>query len=63
MAKKKTEQLTPKQYAELRSISLSAVTDAIRKGWTMPGVIRVNQFGRFYLLDVDRNQIKSEKTK
>jgi hypothetical protein len=63
MAKKKIEQLTPTQYAELRGISLSAVTDAIRQGWEMPGVIKVNKFGRFYLLDVDRNQLKRTKTK
>lgn len=63
MAKKKTEQLTPKQYAELRSISLSAVTDAIREGWNMPGVKKVSKFGRFYVLDVDRNQINAGKTK
>jgi hypothetical protein len=63
MAKKKIEQLTPKQYAELRGITLSAVTDAIREGWHMPGVLEVKKFGRFYLLDVDRNQLKAEKPK
>jgi hypothetical protein len=63
MAKKKIEQLTPKQYAELRDISLQAVTERIREGLEMPGVIKVNKFGRFYLLNVDLNQIKSAKVK
>lgn len=63
MAKKKTEQLTPKQYATIRKISLSAVTDAIREGWQMPGVVKVAKFGRFYLLDVDRDQLKAENNK
>jgi hypothetical protein len=63
MAKKKIEQLTPSQYAELRNISLQAVTERIRDGKEMPGVIKVNKFGRFYLLDVDRNQLNATKTK
>jgi len=58
MAKKKIEQLTPQQYADKRGITLSAVTDAIRKGWNMPGVDKVTKFGRFYVLDVDLNQLK-----
>lgn len=57
MAKKKIEQLTPKQYAEKRGISLSAVTECIRENWTLPAVIEVKKFGRFYLLDVDVNQL------
>lgn len=63
MAKKQIEQLTPKQYAEKRGISLSAVTECIRENWDMPGVIEVKKFGRFYLLDVDLNQLKKRKKK
>lgn len=60
MAKKKIEQLTPKQYAEKRGISLSAVTECIREGWNLPAVNKVEKFGRFYLLEVDVNQLNKE---
>jgi hypothetical protein len=63
MAKKKLEQLTPKQYAELRNISLQAVTERIRDGKEMPGVTKVAKYGRFYLLDVDVNQLKVKEKK
>ena len=63
MAKKKIEQLTPKQYAEKRGVSLSAVTECIRENWALPAVIEVKKFGRFYLLDVDINQLNKESKK
>jgi hypothetical protein len=55
MAKKL--QLTPKQYADIRGISLQSVTEAIRfrsegKKSFMPGVLKIDKFGRFYLLTV-----------
>jgi hypothetical protein len=63
MAKKKIEQLTPKQYAELRNISLQAVTECIRENWNLPAVTSVKKFGRFYLLEVDINQLNKEINK
>lgn len=53
MPKKK---ITPSEYAKLRGISLSGVTEAIRKQWSMPGVSSVEKFGRFYLLTVSLNK-------
>lgn len=47
MAQKK---ITAKEYAEKRGISLQAVTKAIRVKNNMPGVKKVEKFGRFYLL-------------
>lgn len=47
-----TKKLTPSQYAELRGITLQAVTEAIRKGWQLPNVTKIEKFGRFYLLTV-----------
>ena len=61
MAKKKIEQLTPTQYAEKRGISLQAVTESIREGRQLPAVINVKKYGRFYLLEVDVNQLKKIK--
>jgi hypothetical protein len=58
MAKKKIETLTPTQYAEKRGITLQAVTDFIRKKKDLPAVTEVKKFGRFYLLEVDVNQLK-----
>lgn len=63
MARKKIEQLTPQQYADKRGISLSAVTERIREGLEMPGVVKVSKFSRFYLLDVDMNQLKKAMKK
>ena len=57
MAKKKIELLTPQQYADKRGITLSAVTERIREELEMPGVIKVTKFGRFYVLDVDIDQL------
>ena len=59
MTKSKTKDLTPTQYAKLRDISLSAVTEAVRRGWQMPGVVKVKKFGRFYLLKVDTNKLNT----
>ena len=63
MAKKKIEQLTPTQNAELRGISLQAVTERIRENLAIPAVIEVKKFGRFYILEVDVNQLKKEMNK
>jgi hypothetical protein len=63
MAKKKIEQLTPTQYAAIRGVTLQAVTDLIRRNRELPGVLEVKKFGRFYLLDVDVNQLKMKEKK
>jgi hypothetical protein len=63
MAKKKIEQLTPQQYADKRGITLSAVTLRIREQLEMPGVVKVNKFGRFYILDVDIDQLNKHLNK
>lgn len=62
-AKKKNEvtskyrTMTPKEYAELRDVSLQAVCKPLRKGRldseTLKGVRKFVKFGRFYLLTVD----------
>lgn len=63
MAKKKIAQLTPKEYAEKRGVSLSAVTECIRENWTLPAVVEVKKFGRFYILNVDLDQLSKELKK
>lgn len=47
------KQLTPKEYADLRGLTLQAVTYNLRKNIPMPGVIEFKKFSRFYLLTVD----------
>lgn len=44
--------ITPKEYADKRNISLQAVTNAIRNDYALPSVVKVEKFGRFYLLTV-----------
>jgi hypothetical protein len=46
--------LTPKEYASKRRISLSAVTKAIRLKHRLPGIRKVEKYGRFYLLTVKK---------
>lgn len=45
-------QITPKSYAEKRGITLQAVTKMIREKNSLPDVIKIEKFGRFYLLTV-----------
>lgn len=45
-------QITPKQYAAKRGITLQAVTKMIRDKNRLPDVIKIEKFGRFYLLTV-----------
>lgn len=63
MAKKKIETLTPTQYAEKRGVSLQSVTELIRKQSVLPAVTEIKKFGRFYLLEVDVNQLKKKEKK
>lgn len=42
--------MTVKEYAKLRGITVQAVTKAIRDGRKLPGIVRVEKYGRYYLL-------------
>lgn len=46
-------ELTPKQYAKLRGITLQAVTKMIREKGELPGIAEIKKYGRFYLLVPD----------
>lgn len=48
----KETKITPSQYAAKRGITLQAVTKAIRNNNNLPDVIKIERFGRFYLLTV-----------
>jgi Fic family protein len=48
----KTKDITPTEYAKMRGCTLQNVTKQIRKGKSLPYVIRVKKFGRFYLLEI-----------
>ena len=48
----KTTKITPSEYAEMRGITIQAVTKAIRKKHYLPGVEKVEKYGRFYLLTI-----------
>lgn len=56
MPKKKTKQVSVKEYAEQYRkppITVQAVTKAIRDNHQLPGVVDVKKFGRYYLLEVE----------
>lgn len=46
------KQITPKQYADQRGIRLQSVTKMIRSKGKLPGIAKIEKFGRFYLLTV-----------
>lgn len=49
---------TTTEYSKLRGgISLQAISQAIKLGWKMPGVVKIRKIGRFYLLlvQLDKN--------
>lgn len=46
--------ITPKEYAEKRGITLQAVTKAIREEKKLPGIKKIEKFGRFYLLTLNK---------
>ncbi len=46
----KTKKITPSEYAELKKMTLSGVTKAIRQGRKLDGIAKIEKFGRFYLL-------------
>lgn len=53
----KYEEMTPTQYAEKVGLTLNAITKALREKRTLTGVMKVNKFGRFYVLKVDKTQL------
>lgn len=42
--------MTVKEYAKSRGVTVQAVTKAIRENRKLPGIIRVEKYGRYYLL-------------
>jgi len=46
----KAQQITVTQYAEIRGISTQAVRKAIKEGWILPGITKVQMFGKTYIL-------------
>jgi len=48
------KQITPVQYAKRRKISLQAVTKRLRAEKPLKGVSKVEKFGRFYLLTLEK---------
>jgi hypothetical protein len=49
--------ITPSQYAAKRCITLRAVTKMIREKNNLPGVSKIEKFGRFYLLSESKNKL------
>jgi predicted transcriptional regulator len=48
----KMPKITPKEYAAMQGITLQAVTKALREGRKLEHVLKVEKFGRFYLLTI-----------
>lgn len=51
-------ELTTRQYADRRNITMQAVTKAIRLEHTLPGVKRVKRINKDYVLTVDINALE-----
>lgn len=52
-------ELTTRQYAEKRNITMQAVTKAIRLEHALPGVKRVKRFNKDYVLIVDLTSLEN----
>jgi hypothetical protein len=46
--------ITPSEYAQMQGVTLSAVTKALREGRKLENVLKVEKFGRFYLLTIKK---------
>lgn len=56
------ETITVSEYAGLRGITITAVYNAVKNGWDLPGVTEKKRFGkRSILLVVDKHWIKDQK--
>jgi len=51
----KTKEITPLEYAKYRGCSLANVTKQIRNNRSLPMVIKIKKWSRFYLLEVPAN--------
>ena len=58
----KTKDITPLQYATWYGCSLQYVTRLIRDNKSLPEVLRIKKFSRFYLLEV-RDSLDAESFK
>jgi hypothetical protein len=47
-----TKDITPKEYANFRGCSLQNITKHIRNNKSLPHVITIKQWSRFYTLEV-----------
>lgn len=50
-----TKDITPKQYANWYGCSLNNITKHLRKGNSLPHVITIKRWSRFYLLEVPKS--------
>lgn len=48
--------ITPKQYADMKGITLQAVTKMIREKGTLPDAQKIEKFGRFYLITIKKQK-------
>lgn len=48
-----TKDITPRQYAKVMGCTLQNVTKKIRNGSVLSDVIKIKNFSRFYLLEVE----------
>lgn len=51
------ETITVKEYADLRGVTVSAVYNAIRAKFNLPGVINIKEYGKTKLLEVNKSLI------
>lgn len=52
--------MTVKEYAALRGIGESGVRNAIHRGHRLPGVTKLEKFGKAHVLHVDNKKVKKD---
>lgn len=50
---KKTKTITPAEYSKWKGCTIQNVTKHLRNGNSLPDVVKVHKYSRFYLLEVN----------
>lgn len=52
-------QMSTREYADIRGISVQAVNKAIEMGHNLPGVVEQKKSGRYRILTVDKRKLNA----
>lgn len=53
----KQKRLTVTEYAAIRGVTTQAIRKAIAEKWNMPGINKIEKFGKTWVLTYDKNKV------